>query len=417
MKTKQYALCALVKLYRKKLNLSQSELVNGICVPSYLSKIENAEVEPNIQIITLLLEKMGIRLYDEKSFSEEENKVFADYFEYIFYFKHRDTGALFEILKKKSKKYFNSVKLVDYLLIEWHQLIYHRKKQKRQHEIKELLESIENLMPVEKRSFFYYLRAFMEDASDIIGDLTRAIEISSNGFYSYQLASVLISHENYFESINCLDLAEKYFMDEGNFRGLVYTKNMRAVVYSLLRDYKMVEKHARGVIKLLEYTYTEDDFIMGFRYFSFLNIAIVMQLQERYEEMCEICRLIIHEQEKKYDRIYTTGPYLMLSDYYFLNSDHEKACEFLAEARKRHDRILTTDRDYEIALCSLYEYRLENPDYLKSKVYEKQLLNLKKITDKRECFHFKETIRDKLKEFYVANKRYKDAYLIAEKQS
>src|SRR6056297_1287604 len=112
MKTKEYALCTLVKLYRKKLNLLQSELVKGVCVPSYLSKIENAEVEPNSQIIRLLLEKMGVQFYDESGFSNEENRILADYFDYIFFFRHQETGELFELIKKRKKKYINSVKFV-----------------------------------------------------------------------------------------------------------------------------------------------------------------------------------------------------------------------------------------------------------------------------------------------------------------
>jgi transcriptional regulator with XRE-family HTH domain len=415
MKTEAYALCALVKLYRKKLNLSQSELVKDICVPSYLSKIENAEVEPNIQIIKLLLEKMGIQFYSEKLFSEDENKLLADYFDYIFFFRHQETEALFERIKKKKKKYINSVKFVNYLLIEWHRLIFSQTRINRQYEIRRLLASVKHLMSPENRSVYYFLCAFMEGSDDIAGNLRTATENHNNGYYSYQLASVLISRGIYLDSIRYLDMAEFFFMEEGNFRGLVFTKNLRAVVYYLLKDYQKVEKHAEGVIRLLESSNTEDDFIMGFKYFALQNIAIVAKKQEQYEAMQKACDTIILEQETKYHKVYTTGPYLILSDYYYLKGDEEKAREYLKEATKRHDRILTTDRIYEIELCHLYEFRLENSDYIKTKSYEKQLLKLKKITDKKECLHFKETIRDKLKEFYIANKRYKDAYFIAEK--
>lgn len=417
MKTKEYALCALVKLYRKKLNLSQSELVKGICVPSYLSKIENAEVEPNRQIIQLLLEKMGVQFYDESSFSDEENRILADYFDYIFFFRHQETGELFELIKKRKKKYINSAKFVDYLLIEWHHLIFSKKRLKRQHEIRELLDSVKHLMSDSKKSIYRFLCAFMEGSTDIIRNLRKATESCNNGYYSFQRASVLISREKYFESVKYLNIAESLFMDEGNFRGLVYAKNMRAIVFYLLKDYEMVEKHVKGVIRLLETSNTEDDFIMGFRYFALQSLAIITKKQGRFEEMQNACQTIITEQEAMYKKVYTTGPYLILSDYYYLEGDYKKAREYLDEARKRQDMILTTDKFYEIELYRLYEFRLDHPEYMKTREYEKQLLKLKMIVDKRECFHFKETVRDKLKEFYVANKRYKDAYLIAEKLS
>lgn len=68
MKKEDFAICALIRIYRKKYNLSQSELAEGICVPSYVSKIENAEIEPNEQIIELLLKKFGVNFYQYGDF-------------------------------------------------------------------------------------------------------------------------------------------------------------------------------------------------------------------------------------------------------------------------------------------------------------------------------------------------------------
>ncbi len=72
LKKKDFALCALVKMYRKKFDLSQSDIAKDICVPSYVSKIENGEIEPNIQIVELLLKKVGVNYHTENNFSEDE---------------------------------------------------------------------------------------------------------------------------------------------------------------------------------------------------------------------------------------------------------------------------------------------------------------------------------------------------------
>jgi len=415
MKTKEYALCVLVKLYRKKLNLSQSELAKDICVPSYLSKIENGEVEPNSQIIRLLLEKMGVQFYDESQFSEEETEIFSNYFKYIFYFRHLEIDEVFERIKAKKKKFLNSVRFLDYLLIEWHYCIFTRKRFKRQLEIQELLETVVLLMSDYEKAIFYFLKAISENTSDRSVFLKQTIETCNNGYYSFQYATTLIADRNFLQSIQHIDNAERLFIDEGNFRGLIYSKYYRGIVYYLLKDYENSEHHFNGIINLLECSNTEDDFIMGFRYFALRYIAYIAQTLNQSDNMIRICKLIIREQEEKYNKVYTTSPYLILSDYYFHSANFSEAEYYLNEAKLRHDSILTTSRDYEIELYQLYMFRLHDENYLKSRDYEKILMNLKKLVFCRECVHFKELVYELLKEFYVANKRYKDAYLIAEK--
>lgn len=49
----------LIKLFRKQQKLRQDDLSIGICTTSYLSRIENDLVEPDIQILKLLLTRLG----------------------------------------------------------------------------------------------------------------------------------------------------------------------------------------------------------------------------------------------------------------------------------------------------------------------------------------------------------------------
>lgn len=49
-----------IKYYRMKSELTQEELCRGICSPSYLSKVENNNMEPSDEILRLLCERMGI---------------------------------------------------------------------------------------------------------------------------------------------------------------------------------------------------------------------------------------------------------------------------------------------------------------------------------------------------------------------
>jgi len=55
---------SLIKYYRTKQGMTQSELVEGICSVPHLSKIENNGKEGNDQTIDLLLKRLGANLME-----------------------------------------------------------------------------------------------------------------------------------------------------------------------------------------------------------------------------------------------------------------------------------------------------------------------------------------------------------------
>ena len=61
----------LIRRERLRQNLSQEGLCKGICVVSYLSKIEQGQVEPSEEIRRLLFERLGLP-------SEEDSPALRD---------------------------------------------------------------------------------------------------------------------------------------------------------------------------------------------------------------------------------------------------------------------------------------------------------------------------------------------------
>ena len=57
---------ALLRIERLHQNKGQKEICFGICVPSYLSKIEHGTVTPDEEIIHKLFQKMNISFYTEE---------------------------------------------------------------------------------------------------------------------------------------------------------------------------------------------------------------------------------------------------------------------------------------------------------------------------------------------------------------
>ncbi|MFQ9511121.1 MAG: helix-turn-helix domain-containing protein [Lachnospiraceae bacterium] len=66
----------LLRMERIRQNRGQKEICYGICVPSYLSKIEHGTVHPDINILVELFARLGISYEkDPHILSSYEKKV------------------------------------------------------------------------------------------------------------------------------------------------------------------------------------------------------------------------------------------------------------------------------------------------------------------------------------------------------
>lgn len=65
----------IIAQLRKNLGWTQAYLADGICSVSYLSKIENNIVAPNLEIVQLLLKKLGHDINNLAVFGEKEKLI------------------------------------------------------------------------------------------------------------------------------------------------------------------------------------------------------------------------------------------------------------------------------------------------------------------------------------------------------
>ncbi len=107
--------CTLLKLERLKQNKGQKEVCHGICVPSYLSKIERNQVTPDSHILTQLFERLDIEFYCEETFMEYYKELIESYFEQMSY--HLEKSAYKE-LQSAAKKLSYSPLAIDWLIIQ-----------------------------------------------------------------------------------------------------------------------------------------------------------------------------------------------------------------------------------------------------------------------------------------------------------
>lgn len=62
---------SIIKLNRLNQNISQKTLSKGVCVASYLSRIENGDLIPSEEVISIIFNRLGLTFNDSKEFLEK----------------------------------------------------------------------------------------------------------------------------------------------------------------------------------------------------------------------------------------------------------------------------------------------------------------------------------------------------------
>lgn len=105
----------LLKMERLRQNKGQKEICYGICVPSYLSKIEHGTVEPATEILQQLYERLGIHIESDPLVLDRiKNKIERYYSDLQYYFEN----SIYEELCEEREFLDYSMYTIDWLIIQ-----------------------------------------------------------------------------------------------------------------------------------------------------------------------------------------------------------------------------------------------------------------------------------------------------------
>lgn len=231
---------SVIKYYRSKNNLTQSQLADGICSISHLSKIESNTYTPHESTIEALLAKMGVQWKTELA---KRNRLERQLNEFTASLLHYDLKEMERQYSKllQENEYIQSTDLVNqYELIKfrYYLLIDDLNRAERQ---KEMLERIKNSF-VESEAWMYQLflslhysmankkEMAMEHVNALEGGI-RSIPQKFEGELYYQKARLLIMHEQYELSAHYAELAVQYFRLNYNYIRLLHAQLLLAINY------------------------------------------------------------------------------------------------------------------------------------------------------------------------------------------
>ena len=204
----------LIRRERLRQNLSQEGLCRGICVVSYLSKIEQGKAEAGEDILLPLLHRLGIQYEMDRDFLKEAGETVERLYEELF------SGEMScpEMLQRQRERFMRSPFMLDAML---------------------LLDAWENRLSPELAEFvscmdrrqypLYLLLRLQCNGGDTAGELLR---LATTDFYCCAVGRCRYYQGRYLEAIELLSRAYDLAAREGNIRLMCETRLFLGNCYS-----------------------------------------------------------------------------------------------------------------------------------------------------------------------------------------
>ena len=286
----------LLRLERLRQGKGQKEVCYGICVTSWLSKIEHGQVYPDPELLAALYERLGIP-YEGRSEGQEQLREKIDlYYERLLYM--LDTELPYRELHEQEKRLRYSELAVDWLLIQGMENVFLRNAEGKTEtadaaSICEQLSVLQDCMDNRQRGCYSMLLSIQEKDKELAVQYGRqASELWRNSLTLNNLCDLYLNQGNYSAVHQIEQSLTAAVLEEGNTYQLANYYFIKGSAYSCLDMDDMMMTCYRKSIHLLQNTGWEGDLAA-----LYYNIGASCVKQGRYEEAMEYLEKVSKPEE------------------------------------------------------------------------------------------------------------------------
>lgn len=233
---------SIIKMNRLHQNMSQKALSDGICVSSYLSRIENAEITPSEQVISELFDALAIQYEDSPLFIEEGTTLLNQFLDELMFNEFSTSKRIFEQIEARAETYKHSPLIIDYTVVKL--AFYCTRKERDIFEAtRNMLASVEDLMTNDQR-FKYYLydgidhAKVYKDYEGSLAILNRAKTFDTNGHLYFWLAYAYLELSNFIKAFEMFTKALERYVEEANILSIIGTYEMLGLTHYRAGSYE-----------------------------------------------------------------------------------------------------------------------------------------------------------------------------------
>ena len=389
----------LLRSERIRQGKGQKEICYGICVTSYLSKIERGQIQPNVDILSELFVRLGITYEHRKEVLEPYVSLIEEYFERLLYM--RPTLDIYEKLSEQGDMLKYSELTADWQLIQIYE------KWNRGEEIRSELASLEVLfdcMDKRQQGYFCALQAYTEPDKSLAVKLAKdACGLLENSFAMMTLCYQYISNSNFTAIHQMEQKLTAAALEEGNTYQLADYYRVKGSAYACLGMEDLMMTYYQRSANMLQGTIWEEE-LEGIYY----NIGATCLEKSRNEEALRW----LEKMSLRKDDLMTVHK---LALAHIRLGQIAVGKEFLVRMKNLLDQNPSSLRAdylrYEEALMEC------EPDYLDDPNYLTLLEEMMKEMERSYHFGHLYSYRNQYMEAYKRQRKYKKALEFEEKIS
>ena len=371
----------LLRMERVRQGKGQKEICYGICVTSYLCKIEKGQVKADEAIIKKLFKQLGIDYCQDEQLLEEASTLIKQYYEQVHYNLPR---TAFEGLKQLEDRLKYSPLGLDYRLICGVQ----------GEDVYEMVKSCEGCMTDEQLGIFYLLTPTDRPWEELLEAYEKAYKLLGTSTSYYNIMIVLLQLGRYAEIHRRAKICRELAIEEGNTYILAATFLMQGHAYAVLDlDEFMMEYYERGLRLLQNTNWIEDKELESVYY----NMGSVFVTTKDYQKALEYLDKVTVE----------TFMLCQKKALVHIRTGNVEEAQIYLEKMKDY---LNEGEDAKVYSVMYEEAVMEQKkDYLKDPAYLEILERLQKVIKEERHFGYLYFYREQIIEAYSAQKKYKKA--------
>ncbi|WP_409305136.1 tetratricopeptide repeat protein [Peribacillus sp. SCS-155] len=317
---------SLIKYYRTKANITQSELCEGICSVPHLSKIENNWKEANEETISLILKKLDINLQDIESKNLHINLLLQELIEHIHFYQKEKALKTFKELKHHKELIPFSDYLYLYELYKFRYYLFVRSNDQAATQKKWLNKQKINFSQHEWYLYYYYSSIYLilqkkySQADEILVRIVhqQPDELFLGAEVYYHLALVKGQMEQPGHAVHYGRKALGLYTNQYNIKRILHTLMVLGINYThseiypeALECYKHLKRNAEilGDSELMQQV--------------FHNIGYLKRKMELLDDAIDYFKKSLEYQEQ--DSFHSLVSLHSLAETYYTSEDHANA--------------------------------------------------------------------------------------------
>lgn len=391
---KQEALLAgtLLRMERLRQGMEQKAVCYGLCVPSYLCKIEQGTVCPDPALLSALFRRLGIEYTQDAGLLKTLRQALLDYFYRLEY--GLNPQEVYASLQAQEEVLRHSPLAICWLLVQG----CHGEA------VLPLLEKLERAMTSRQLALYRLLRCRAQpQAPEALTWCREACQSLDCSAAMMELAFLYLLRGDYAAIHRMESRLVAAAVDEGNLFQLANYFFLNATAYACLNQEAMMLTYYQRCIRLLQNTgwqqFLGDTYYnMGATYISLKQYDLSLEYLARAEKIQGVSLALSH---KKAVALLRSG-------------QREEARAALRQMQALLDSEDATESDhlkYQEACMELEENYLDNPAYLE--LLERLIRALKQECHFGHLYFYREAVLDA----YVRQRKYKKALAFEEEIS